>query len=215
MANQTVTYVLWFFFGWLGLHHFYLKRDRHAFVWWATLGGVFGLGWIRDIWRIPDYVQECNDDEEFYKKKKERSHVNDISEKFVNDLVPGERIETQSTTNHTNRNANNSQYIVHRNVRSYRRQGQESDRTVESGRKEESDRIEENDEQEIRDWRRKTEARVPNCSTVRFAGELVMGYILSYLLRLAVPEEYAQLDGIKWLVFYLPPIGAAIGKYRY
>ena len=66
MASVTVAYVLWFFFGIFGVHHFYLKRDRHAFVWWATLGGVFGLGWIRDFWRIPDYVKEANEDEDSY-----------------------------------------------------------------------------------------------------------------------------------------------------
>ena len=25
-------------------------------------GGYFGLGWFRDIWRIPSYVREANDD---------------------------------------------------------------------------------------------------------------------------------------------------------
>lgn len=64
MASLVVSYVLWFFFGIFGAHHFYLKRDRHAFVWWSTLGGLFGLGWIRDLWRLPEYVEECNEDED-------------------------------------------------------------------------------------------------------------------------------------------------------
>ena len=66
MASLILAYVLWFFFGIFGVHHFYLKRDRHAFVWWSTLGGLCGLGWVRDFWRLPDYVQEANEDEDGY-----------------------------------------------------------------------------------------------------------------------------------------------------
>lgn len=62
MANLVVTYILWFFGGCWGLHHFYLGRDRHAFIWWSTWGGLFGLGWVRDLWRIPQYVYAENRD---------------------------------------------------------------------------------------------------------------------------------------------------------
>ncbi|XP_022109609.1 dnaJ homolog subfamily C member 22-like [Acanthaster planci] len=58
--NLFVAYVLWLLFGWLGLHHFYLGRDRQAFIWWSTWGGIFGLGWFRDIWRLPSYVDYAN-----------------------------------------------------------------------------------------------------------------------------------------------------------
>lgn len=60
-----ITYLLWFFGGVLGLHHFYLRRDYQALVWFMVPGGYFGLGWIRDIWRIPEYVRDANDDEEY------------------------------------------------------------------------------------------------------------------------------------------------------
>ena len=60
-----LTYIIWAFFGWFGLHHFYLGRDRQAFVWWTTLGGFLYLGWFRDMWRIPDYVDDANDEEHF------------------------------------------------------------------------------------------------------------------------------------------------------
>ena len=55
MSSLPVTYLLWLLFGWLGLHHVYLNRWRHAVVWFMTLGG-FGIGWARDFWKIPDYV---------------------------------------------------------------------------------------------------------------------------------------------------------------
>ena len=62
MANICVTYFLWLVGGWFGLHHFYLKRDKQAFIWWCFPGGYFGLGWIRDLWRIPEYVKEANEE---------------------------------------------------------------------------------------------------------------------------------------------------------
>ena len=60
MASVIIAYCLWLVGGWAGLHHFYLNRDKQAFVWWCLPGGYFGLGWIRDLWRIPEYVREAN-----------------------------------------------------------------------------------------------------------------------------------------------------------
>lgn len=60
MASLCVAYLLWAVGGWLGLHHLYLGRDRQALVWWCLPGGYFGLGWARDLWRMPEYVREAN-----------------------------------------------------------------------------------------------------------------------------------------------------------
>ncbi|XP_041374208.1 dnaJ homolog subfamily C member 22-like [Gigantopelta aegis] len=226
MANQTVTYVLWFFLGWLGVHHFYLKRDRHAFVWWATLGGLFGLGWIRDIWRIPDYVQECNEDEEFYKKKKERGQVingnAETRSRPNQNQISGDGIVTRSTTESRTRNrtvADAQKNVpegdaVHLEEKKQKTvphvpttENRTQKRTVAGAQKNGPER----DAVHLEEKKQKTVPHVPNCSTVRFSGQLVMGSIFSYLFRLSIPEEYAQLDGIKWVVFFLPPIGAAVG----
>ena len=67
-----ITYVLWLVFGWLGLHHFYLGRDIQAFLWWSTIGGFFGLGWFRDLWRIPEYVDDANESPDFMEDIKKR-----------------------------------------------------------------------------------------------------------------------------------------------
>lgn len=32
---------------------------------WMTFGGYFGFGWIRDIWRIPEYVRDANNDPKY------------------------------------------------------------------------------------------------------------------------------------------------------
>lgn len=67
MAQKSLflTYVLWLLFGMFGLHHFYLGRDRHAFTWWSTFGGMFMLGWLRDAWRIPTYVADANEEKSY------------------------------------------------------------------------------------------------------------------------------------------------------
>jgi len=46
----------------------YLRRDRHAFLMWSTAAGFFGLGLIRDVWRIPEYVKDANEDPTYMEK---------------------------------------------------------------------------------------------------------------------------------------------------
>ena len=70
--SVTVAYILWFFLGWLGVHQFYLRRDRHAFFTWATLGGVIGIAWLRDLFYIPTYVADANETPEEYRQKVEQ-----------------------------------------------------------------------------------------------------------------------------------------------
>lgn len=70
--SVVTAYILWLFGGIFGLHHIYLHRDRHAFIWWCTLGGYFGIGWLAEVFTIPGYVRDVNGDpkfiEEFVKK---------------------------------------------------------------------------------------------------------------------------------------------------
>lgn len=60
--SLLISYTLLIFGGIIGLHHFYLGRDRHAFLYWSTLGGILGLGCLRDLWRLPCYVEDANED---------------------------------------------------------------------------------------------------------------------------------------------------------
>ncbi|XP_034028304.1 dnaJ homolog subfamily C member 22 [Thalassophryne amazonica] len=69
VKSVMVTYTLWALGGLLGLHHFYLGRDSHALLWMLTLGG-FGFGWIREVIRIPVYVDEANKQEAAERKWK-------------------------------------------------------------------------------------------------------------------------------------------------
>ncbi|XP_065216952.1 dnaJ homolog subfamily C member 22-like [Planococcus citri] len=75
--SKFMAYFWWLFGGISGFHHFYLGRDLHGFLWWATLGGYFGLGWIADLFYIGEYVAEANDEPEFIKKMKEIKKKNE------------------------------------------------------------------------------------------------------------------------------------------
>ena len=88
-----LTYVIWLICGWLGLHHFYLGRDIQAFIWWSTIGGFFGLGWFRDLWRIPEYVDDANDQpyfvEEFKRKIRFRKEPSFSVTRFSGQMLVG------------------------------------------------------------------------------------------------------------------------------
>jgi len=77
MANKCTAYLLWAFGGFFGLHHFYLKRDKQAFLWWCAPGGYFGAGWIRDLWRIPEYVAEANNNPDYVQKLTDKMRESD------------------------------------------------------------------------------------------------------------------------------------------
>ena len=59
MADVCVAYILWFFFGLLGIHRFYLGRPISGIIWLLTVG-VFGIGWLIDICLIPGMVEDYN-----------------------------------------------------------------------------------------------------------------------------------------------------------
>ena len=65
--SLCIAYLLWMFGGIFGLHHLYLRRDGHAFIYYISCGAYFGLGWIRDLWKLPGYVRDANEDPEFMK----------------------------------------------------------------------------------------------------------------------------------------------------
>ncbi|KAH3749696.1 dnaJ homolog subfamily C member 22-like [Dreissena polymorpha] len=68
MANLTLTFVLWLFGGIFGLHHLYLNRPRHCFIWCVTWGGMF-IGWLAEVTQLRHYVDEAN------QSRKYREHM--------------------------------------------------------------------------------------------------------------------------------------------
>lgn len=83
VKSKFWAYLLWLFGGLFGAHHVYLGRDDQAFVYISTLGGYVGFGWLRDIYRIPAYVADANDDpvfiEDFKRKVRANQKVNKYS----------------------------------------------------------------------------------------------------------------------------------------
>lgn len=78
-----VTYILWLIGGFFGLHHIYLERDAQAFLWWCTFGGYAGCGWLRDIFHIPEYVADANEDKKFMEKHIHRLRTHETVILFI------------------------------------------------------------------------------------------------------------------------------------
>ena len=53
------SYLLWFVFGLLGAHHFYLRRTEWGILYFLT-GGLMGCGWLFDLFRMPYLVSQVN-----------------------------------------------------------------------------------------------------------------------------------------------------------
>ncbi|XP_037078401.1 dnaJ homolog subfamily C member 22-like [Pollicipes pollicipes] len=70
--SNCVAYLLWASLGVFGAHHFYLGRDRQAFLWLVTFGGLL-YGWLSDVTRIPSYVDDANNDPDY---------IGDLARKF-------------------------------------------------------------------------------------------------------------------------------------
>lgn len=59
MYSLGVAYLLWFFFGWMGAHRFYLGKVGTGLLYLAT-GGLLGFGWFVDAFLVPSLVREAN-----------------------------------------------------------------------------------------------------------------------------------------------------------
>ncbi|KAN0031359.1 hypothetical protein ACTFIV_005223 [Dictyostelium citrinum] len=57
--DVCVTYILWLFFGLLGVHRFYLNRPCSGVLYLFTCGCFF-IGWFIDICLIPGMVEDYN-----------------------------------------------------------------------------------------------------------------------------------------------------------
>ncbi|MCP5467670.1 MAG: TM2 domain-containing protein [Deltaproteobacteria bacterium] len=54
-----IAYLLWFFFGLCGVHKFYLNKTGMGILYLLTLG-LFGIGWLVDLFTIPFQVNNYN-----------------------------------------------------------------------------------------------------------------------------------------------------------
>jgi TM2 domain-containing membrane protein YozV len=56
-----VTYLLWFFLGFAGIHKFYLGKTGWGILYLLT-GGLFMVGWLLDLFLIPWQVRRTNEE---------------------------------------------------------------------------------------------------------------------------------------------------------
>lgn len=62
MAGKSLTKAyLWLIFGgFFGAHHFYLGQDVQGIVTMTTVGGIYGLGLLLDLFYLPSYMAQCS-----------------------------------------------------------------------------------------------------------------------------------------------------------
>lgn len=59
MKSKGLAYVLWFFFGWAGIHRFYVGKVVTGVIYLFT-GGLLGFGWFIDLFLLGGYVDTYN-----------------------------------------------------------------------------------------------------------------------------------------------------------
>jgi len=57
--NYDVAWLLLVFLGVFGIHRFYMGKWLTGLVWMFT-GGLFGIGWLYDLWTLNEQVSERN-----------------------------------------------------------------------------------------------------------------------------------------------------------
>ena len=57
--DLAIAYILWFFLGVFGVHHFYLGKIGRGILYLLT-GGVLGIMWLVDLFTLPSQVRMVN-----------------------------------------------------------------------------------------------------------------------------------------------------------
>ena len=57
--DSTAAWLLGFFLGAFGAHHFYLGRKRWGWTYLGTVG-LLALGWLTDLFLLPRYIRAAN-----------------------------------------------------------------------------------------------------------------------------------------------------------
>ncbi len=58
--SLLATYLLWFLFGFIGIHKFYVRKTGMGVLYIFTCG-LFVIGWLIDIFIIPMQVRQVNE----------------------------------------------------------------------------------------------------------------------------------------------------------
>lgn len=58
MNSLGIAYIIWFFAGVFGIHRFLCGRIGTGIL-WACTGGLFGIGWLVDLFLLPSMVRQA------------------------------------------------------------------------------------------------------------------------------------------------------------
>jgi TM2 domain-containing membrane protein YozV len=83
MKSKGVAYLLWFFFGLLGVHKFYLGKVGIGILYFFTFG-LFFIGWFIDLFALGNQVDTYN---ALFGRQFGANHNNNVNNIVVN--VPG------------------------------------------------------------------------------------------------------------------------------
>jgi TM2 domain-containing membrane protein YozV len=62
MKSKIAAFLLWFFWGWLSFHRFYLGKIGSGIIYLIT-GQLLGIGWIIDLFLLSGMVDNYNNNE--------------------------------------------------------------------------------------------------------------------------------------------------------
>jgi TM2 domain-containing membrane protein YozV len=57
--DYTLAWILLTFLGVFGIHRFYMAKVGTGLLWLVT-GGLFGIGWLYDLWTLNEQVDRIN-----------------------------------------------------------------------------------------------------------------------------------------------------------
>jgi len=84
MKSKSTAYILWFFFGFFGIHKFYLNKVGMGIIYLFTFG-LFGIGWFIDLFTLGSQVDNYNN--AIFLRQLGSNHNNNVNNIVVN--VPG------------------------------------------------------------------------------------------------------------------------------
>ncbi|MCB9025565.1 MAG: TM2 domain-containing protein [Bdellovibrionaceae bacterium] len=57
--DYNIAWLLLIFLGYFGIHRLYMGKILTGILWMIT-GGMFGLGWLYDLWTLNEQIDEIN-----------------------------------------------------------------------------------------------------------------------------------------------------------